>query len=253
MIREIKKYWNELENKQIKIVAEKFQIAQPSVKKYLHMSESEIVDMDSPRNYKKRDSSMNNWLNIIFKMMVDNYSNETIYFYIRQQREFTESKEKLEKYIYLIGKNNFPDRIPFNAKYLMESSFPSEVSCFKRTEILKYVLTCNPKVKKDEDLGKYIDVIKEKYPVVIQVENTFREFHGIIMGDNPDKIDEFLEKYKNSEIETFCNGIKRDIAPVKNAISHSVSSGFVEGNNNKFKLLKRIVYGRSGLVNLFVV
>ncbi len=45
-------------------------------------------------------------------------------------------------------------------------------------------------------------------------------------------------------------GIKRDITPVKNAISLSVSSGFVEGNNNKFKVLKRIVYGRSGLVNL---
>ena len=40
-----------------------------------------------------------------------------------------------------------------------------------------------------------------------------------------------------------------DIVPVKNAISHPESSGFVEGNN-KFKLIKRIVYGRSGLVNL---
>ncbi|MFR8540855.1 MAG: transposase [Enterocloster sp.] len=51
-------------------------------------------------------------------------------------------------------------------------------------------------------------------------------------------------------MESFCNGIKKDITPVKNAISLSVSSGFVEGNNNKFKVLKHIVYGRSGLVNL---
>ena len=53
-----------------------------------------------------------------------------------------------------------------------------------------------------------------------------------------------------SEIQAFCNGLKKDIAPVKNAISLSISSGFVEGNNNKFKALKRIVYGRSRLVNL---
>ena len=46
-------------------------------------------------------------------------------------------------------------------------------------------------------------------------------------------------------------GIKKDIAPVKNAISLPISSGFVEGNNNKFKLVKRILYGRSKLVNLF--
>lgn len=40
------------------------------------------------------------------------------------------------------------------------------------------------------------------------------------------------------------------IISAKDTISHCESSGFVEGNNNKFKLIKRIVYGRSGLVNL---
>lgn len=78
----------------------------------------------------------------------------------------------------------------------------------------------------------------------------FKEFHSLLMGNNEEKLDEYLEKYGTSEIEPFCNGIKKDITPVKNAISLSVSSGFVEGNNNKFKVLKRIVYGRSGLVNL---
>jgi len=93
-------------------------------------------------------------------------------------------------------------------------------------------------------------MIKEKYPVASRVESIFKEFHGVIMGDDTDKLEEFLKKYKDSEVKSFCNGIKKDIVPVKNAISYSVSSGFVEGNNNKFKLIKRIVYGRSGLVNL---
>lgn len=140
--------------------------------------------------------------------------------------------------------------MPFNAKYLMERVNPPNVVVFKRAEILKYLLTCNPKVKRDEKVGMYIDAIKEKYPVAARVETIFKEFHETIMGTKPDKLEGFLEKYKDSEINTFCNGIKKDIAPVKNAISYSVSSGFVEGNNNKFKLLKRIVYGRSGLVNL---
>lgn len=59
------------------------------------MPESEIHSLDSPRNYKKRESSMNNWLNIIFKMMDDGHSNETIYFYIQRQPCFHESKKKL--------------------------------------------------------------------------------------------------------------------------------------------------------------
>ncbi|HEY5585323.1 MAG TPA: transposase [Ruminiclostridium sp.] len=193
---------------------------------------------------------MNDWLNIIFKMMDDGISNETIYFYIQRQPGFHESKQKLGKYIYLIGKNNFPARALFNGKYLMEWVTSPDVIVLKRTEILKYLLTCNPKVKKDEKVGMYIDVVKEKYPVAGRVESIFKEFHGTIMGAEPDKLEDFLKKYEYSEIKPFCNGIKKDIAPVKNAISYSVSSGFVEGNNNKFKLLKRIVYGRSGLVNL---
>lgn len=214
------------------------------------MSETEINSLDSPRNYKKRESSMNDWLNIIFKMMDDGRSNETIYFYIQRQQGFHESKKKLEDYIYIIGKNNFPDRAPFNAKYLMEWIFSPDITVLKRTDILKYLLTCNPKVKKDENIGMYIDMIKEKYPVAARVESIFKEFHSTIMGAEPDKLEDFLKKYKDSEVKSFCNGIKKDITPVKNAISYSVSSGFVEGNNNKFKLLKRIVYGRSGLVNL---
>lgn len=43
---------------------------------------------------------------------------------------------------------------------------------------------------------------------------------------------------------------KKGYHPVKNAISFSISTGFIEGKNNKFKVLNRIVYGRSGLVNL---
>lgn len=132
----------------------------------------------------------------------------------------------------------------------MERILPSDVLCFKRTEILKYLLTCNPKKQKDKKLEKYIDIIKEAYPVASYVETVFKDFHRIIMGKSPEEIDVFIEQHEESKLSTFCSGLKRDIAPVKNAISHPESSGFVEGNNNKFKLLKRIVYGRSGLVNL---
>lgn len=132
----------------------------------------------------------------------------------------------------------------------MERVLPPDVLCFKRTDILKYLLTCDPKKQKDKELEKYIDTIKDTYPVAAYVETVFKNFHIIIMGNSPEKIDAFIEQYEESRISTFCNGLKKDIAPVKNAISHPESSGFVEGNNNKFKLIKRIVYGRSGLVNL---
>ena len=217
----------ELEKKKIKTVAEQFRISQPCAKKYIYMSKEELEKLDVPRNYKKRESSMNGWINVIYKMMLEGHTNETIYFYIKEHPDFNEPKKKLEDYIYLIGKNNFPDRIPFNARYLMEKVLPPDVMCFKRTDILKYLLTCNPRKKKDKELEKYIDVIKEAYPIAAYVETVFKEFHRIIMGNSPEEIDIFIEQYEESVISTFCNGLKRDIAPVKNAISHPESSGLV--------------------------
>ena len=73
------------------------------------MSSKELEELDTPKNYKKRESAMNEWLNVIFKMMLDGHTNETIYFYIKEHPDFNESEKKLQKYIYLIGKSNiFP-------------------------------------------------------------------------------------------------------------------------------------------------
>ena len=193
---------------------------------------------------------MNEWLNVIYKMMADGCSNELIYFYIKNQKNFHDSEQKLAEYIYLIGKNNFPNRVLFNARTTRERIIQPDVTVINRTDLLKYILTCNPKIKRDAVIEKYIDEIKNQYPVVEKVERMFQEFHSLLMGKDETKLDEYLERYSNSEIQAFCNGLKKDIAPVKNAISLSISSGFVEGNNNKFKALKRIVYGRSRLVNL---
>ena len=57
------------------------------------MTKEAIAALDHPTNYKKRDSSMNAWLNVIYKMMADGFSNEIIYFYIKHQESFHDSSE----------------------------------------------------------------------------------------------------------------------------------------------------------------
>ena len=139
------------------------------------MTQEDISRLDHPNHYKKRESSMNAWLNVIYKMMADGCSNELIYFYIKRQKVFHESERNLADYIYLIGKNNFPDRTPFNAKTVMEWVLPPGVIIITRTDLLKYILTCNPKTKRDPNIEKYIDQIKSQYPVVEKVETMFKE------------------------------------------------------------------------------
>lgn len=213
------------------------------------MADVKIASLDSPTEYKKRATIMDNHINIIFKMLQDGHSDDTVYFYVLQQG-YQGAKSSLQNYIYLIGKNNFPDKPRLSRKWFIEWGYPEDVIVIKQNNLLKYLLTQNPKAKKNETIEKYIDKIKAKYPVAMRTEEIFRSFHSVLMGKNPDQLAGFLDKYRDSEIAAFCNGIEKDIAPVKNAISLSVSSGFVEGNNNKFKLIKRILYGRAGLVNL---
>ena len=47
------------------------------------------------------------------------------------------------------------------------------------------------------------------------------------------------------ELSSFTNGIRRDIAAVKNAISFDYNNGLAEGSVNKLKVVKRIMYGRN--------
>jgi transposase len=72
------------------------------------------------------------------------------------------------------------------------------------------------------------------------------------LGDSLEALDTFLKDYGNSTFKQFCTGIEKDITPVRNAITYPVSSGFVEGCNNKFKLIKRNLYGRALLAFLFM-
>ena len=39
------------------------------------MTQEDISRLDNPHNYKKRESSMNEWLNVIYKIMTDGCSN----------------------------------------------------------------------------------------------------------------------------------------------------------------------------------
>lgn len=64
------------------------------------------------------------------------------------------------------------------------------------------------------------------------MEEMFISFDAVIMGDQPYQLNQYIEKYKETEISEFCHGPEKDLVPVKHAISSNVSSGFVDGNNN---------------------
>lgn len=212
------------------------------------MTEEEIASLDQPTRYKKRKTVVDSYLNIIFKMLRDKVDPAVILAYT-VRCGYSGNLNTMENYIRLLAKNNF--NLIFSMNWAYKFEYPGDVTVIRRNEILKYITIKNPKVKRDENIGKYMDIIKDRYQIVAVLEKAYDEFYKTLMGKEPDHLENFIKEYETSPIQGFVEGIKKDIAPVKNAISHVVSSGFVEGNNNKFKLIKRILYGRADLASLF--
>ena len=251
----------EKKSHRVALTAEKFGINLATTRKYLNMTADDTKALDNPTVYKKRLKPVGaaNHLNIIYKMIKDGYNAEMIFWYIKY-KGFNGTNTQLKKAIDYIAKNNFDivfGRLKDNYIYKIGSIVIS------RNDLLKEITSKNPKYRPNKIIQENLKLIEEKYPIVKTVKEIFDDFYTSIMGDDPNKLDEFISKYESKKDETdesnnyespipsFINGLKKDITPAKNAISFPESSGFVEGNNNKFKLIKRIVYGRANLVNLF--
>jgi hypothetical protein len=248
LIRNIQARWEELDKKKIKTISEEFSISVPTASRYISMTAEDIAELDKPTNYKKRKTVMDDYFNIIYKMLNDKVKPEIIISYVIKSR-YSGKLTTLEDYIKVLTKNNFNKRLQRN--WAFDYSFPYDITVIKRGELLRYITTKNPKITKSEVISQNFEIIKDKYPVVSVVKDAYDEFYDILMNKYPEKLDGFLDKYKDSVIQGFVQGIELDIKPVKNAISRDESSGFVEGSNNKFKLIKRILFGRASLPNLF--
>lgn len=248
MIIEIQNRWEELEKKRYKIIAEEFNISILTAKKYVHMTKEEISALDHSKKYKKRKKCCDGYLNMIFKMYRDRIQPEIILAYVIKSG-YQGTIGALRNQIERILKNNFG--IILHLGWWQTETYPEGTIIINRSDIIKYITVKNKKIEKDKVISQYIVLLKEKYPVIQELETIYNDFYSILMGNAPELLDSFIEMHKDSCIKGFIDGVKKDIAPVKNAISHPISSGFVEGNNNKFKLVKRILYGRSKLVNLF--
>ena len=94
------------------------------------------------------------------------------------------------------------------------------------------------------------DSLYRQYPIIQKLQICINEFRHIFIYKSIPRLYLFIERYKKSEfasIASFAKGLERDIDAVENAVVSPLSNGFVEGINNRTKMIKRIMYGRCGL------
>jgi transposase len=73
-------------------------------------------------------------------------------------------------------------------------------------------------------------------------------FAEFMSGRHGDRLDDWITTVEGDELpalRSFAAGLKRDLAAVVNGLTLPYSSGAVEGNVNRIKMLKRQMYGRA--------
>lgn len=120
----------------------------------------------------------------------------------------------------------------------------AETVMIKKQDIIK-LLWMNKQISSMEFKDIY-----SQYPIIHKLKVCINDFRQIFIHKSMPRLYLFIERYKDSEyapISSFANGLSRDLSAVENAVASPLSNGFVEGVNNRTKMIKRVMYGRCGM------
>jgi transposase len=108
-------------------------------------------------------------------------------------------------------------------------------------------ITADPDNLDDEEKAKLAEA-RERCPHLDALAGHVTEFAKILTGRHGDRLDSWIttvEADDQPDLHSFARGIKRDYDAVLNGLTMTWSSGVVEGNVNRLKMLKRQTYGRA--------
>ena len=100
----------------------------------------------------------------------------------------------------------------------------------------------------DDDEKAGLARARERCPHLDALAGHVTEFAKILTGLHGDRLDDWIaavEADDQPDLHSFARGLKHDHDAVLNGLTLPWSSGVVEGNVNRLKMLKRQMYGRA--------
>ena len=98
-----------------------------------------------------------------------------------------------------------------------------------------------------KDVASLLASIETAVPMLVTARDLVDRFHDMVRHRKPADLDAWIETAKKSAIASLANGIAADYAAVRAALIEPWSSGQVEAQIHKLKLVKRQMYGRANL------
>ena len=88
-------------------------------------------------------------------------------------------------------------------------------------------------------------VVERAVPALVVARDVLDRFHAMMRSKDEARLDPWIAKAASTKLAAFAAGVEADKDAVAAAISSPWSSGQVEGNVNRLKLIKRQMYGRA--------
>jgi transposase len=100
---------------------------------------------------------------------------------------------------------------------------------------------------------EYVRELQRLSPEIGAGLKLVKEFQSLLVGKQADRFDKWrlcVEQSGLREMQSFSTGLMKDEAAVRAAMTYDWSSGQVEGNVNRLKMIKRMMFGRAGFALL---
>jgi len=111
------------------------------------------------------------------------------------------------------------------------------------------ILVTRPADKINDEQKQLLDLIEAQCPEVIDLRKISLGFRAALTADDSNQLRRWVEGAKHSDfgpVVRFAYGLQKDISAVAAAVDTSWSTGHVEGQINRLKMIKHQMYGRAG-------
>ena len=115
-------------------------------------------------------------------------------------------------------------------------------------EVTSWIMT-NPEHLHDKDADK-LHRLRERDSDLDRLTRHVRAFAAMMIGRHGNRLDDWITTVEQDDLApltSFARNLRRDIDAVRNGLTLPHSSGAVEGNINRLKMLKRQMFGRASL------
>lgn len=117
-----------------------------------------------------------------------------------------------------------------------------------RMQVAAYVWVGHSRLSKKKQI--YFTQCKKLYPFLDNIEETVQLYRTIFETRDYSALLKWMKEHLNNKKSPFhshCRTLRKDLSALKNAFIYPFSNGLLEGQVNRLKMIKRLMYGRAKL------